>query len=247
MVIEAVVPDDWSLWFRINCGCGNCGTLLVRVTMTAKVFSLPLDGVYEDSVVKDGKEGIFVAIRIVKANGKHWLWGLLIIAFYPPSGGCCWGGGYHFWSASGENIVGIPTEACPFLERNFGLKNTVDMDGKETKNHHRHRWDLWKKRLSKVDCIWIHLWSRAWPMGNWVMFLLMLYKRFFAHSARKILPAASRATHQRFSSEWSPQRIDYLTVFFRKHIFSRGWHWQCHNTTHLFSTPTHYFANINTL
>ena len=41
--------------------------------MTAKVFSLPLDGVYEDSVVKDGKEGIFVAIRIVKANGKHWL------------------------------------------------------------------------------------------------------------------------------------------------------------------------------
>ena len=140
MVIEAVVPDDWSLWFRINCGCGNCGTLVRWVTMTAKVFSLPLDGVYEDSVVKDGKEGIFVAIRIVKANGKHWLWGLLIIAFYPPSGGCCWGGGYHFWSASGENIVGIPTEACPFLERNFGLKNTLDVDGKERKNHHRHLW-----------------------------------------------------------------------------------------------------------
>ena len=44
--------------------------------MTAKVFSLPLDGVYEDGVVKDGKERIFVAIRIIKTDSKH---GLLIL------------------------------------------------------------------------------------------------------------------------------------------------------------------------
>lgn len=44
--------------------------------LLTKVFSLPLDWIDEDGVVKDGKERIFVAIRIIKTDSKH---GLLIL------------------------------------------------------------------------------------------------------------------------------------------------------------------------
>ena len=44
--------------------------------LLTKVFSLPLDWIDEDGVVKYGKEGIFVAIRIIETDGKH---GLLIL------------------------------------------------------------------------------------------------------------------------------------------------------------------------
>ena len=107
MMIKTVVPDNWSLRCRKNCGC--CSWMLMLLT---KVFSLPLDWIDEDGVVKDGKERIFVAIRIIKTDSKH---GLLILRI-----GSMWSLD-HFWSTSGENIVGIPTEACAILKRYFSL------------------------------------------------------------------------------------------------------------------------------
>ena len=105
MMIKTVVPDNWSLRCRKNCGCW----MLMLLT---KVFSLPLDWIDEDGVVKDGKERIFVAIRIIKTDSKH---GLLILRVGSI------GSLDHFWSTSGENIVGIPTEACAILKRYFSL------------------------------------------------------------------------------------------------------------------------------
>ena len=49
---------------------------MMLLMLLTKVFSLPLDWIDEDGVVKYGKEGIFVAIRIIETDGKH---GLLIL------------------------------------------------------------------------------------------------------------------------------------------------------------------------